>query len=227
VAERRITHAMKFRDAVWDAPCTTLSTVERLVLLCYADHAYNGSDSAWVIYRRLMDRCGIRSMSTVTRVLASLRAKGWLKMVNPSRCKTSSAHYQLGIPEVAAPMSGASSATGVAPMSEGVAPIIDGSAPMSGAICTDGGHLPSGEESLKTLPADATPPDSVPASRSETETPASVTAIEAKAQLAALLAKTRPAKVSRWNTPRVETPNPMYDPQRALRLVTDAEEGVA
>lgn len=221
---------MRFRDAVWEAPLDALTTVERLVLLAYANHAYNGADTAWVVYRRLQQQCGIRSMSTVTRVLASLRKKGWLQLVNPTRQRTSSAQYRLTIPDpvapmsgtAVAPMSGAVSGPAVAPMSERVAPMVDKSAPMSGADCTDGGHLLSGEESLKTLPAGLSPPGSAPAPPSDDENPAPVTAEAAKAAIRQALAGKRSAKLSRWADPRPVPANGSYDRATAARLAADA-----
>lgn len=103
-------------------------------------------------------------------------------------------------------------------MSERVAPMVDKSAPLIGADCTDDGHLLSGEESFKTLPAEQSPPGSAAATPSDDEERPSVTAEDAKARIAALLAGVRPAKVSRWAQSRTKEPNRGYDPTRAAAL---------
>jgi len=135
VSDRQPTPAQRYRDAVWEATADQLTSTEKLVALAYADHCRNGGDTAWVTYRRLMQRCAIRSMSTVTRVLAALADKGWLQLVGPSPRHKQSPVYRLTIPDGTAPMVGADQeeSTDV----HEAAPMVDGTAPMVEANRTD------------------------------------------------------------------------------------------
>lgn len=88
--------ARRYRDKVWES--TRLTPIQRLVALCYAEHAY-GSDTAWVAQRRLMDRTGIRSFSTATSVVGSLVEAGWLDQVGPQARHRQRVVYRLTVPD--------------------------------------------------------------------------------------------------------------------------------
>lgn len=89
-----------YAEAVWE--CESLRPNEKLVALTYADHAGDpenpGNDVAWVVWRRLSVRTGIRSKSTLSRVLRALEAAGWLVLVE-GRKQHYSPRYRLVIPE--------------------------------------------------------------------------------------------------------------------------------
>jgi len=93
-----------FRDlyaaAVWD--CEALRPNEKLVALVYADHAGDpenpGNDVAWVVWRRLSGRTGIRSKTALSNALKGLQAAGWLVLIE-GRKQHYSPRYRLVIPE--------------------------------------------------------------------------------------------------------------------------------
>ena len=93
------TPAQRYRDAVWES--TRLTPVQRIVALCYGEHAYGG-DTAWVAQRRLLARTGIRSFVTATAVVVSLVKAGWLEPLGSHAQHKQRAVYRLTIPDESA-----------------------------------------------------------------------------------------------------------------------------
>jgi hypothetical protein len=87
--------ATAYRDAVWDD--AALSVVQKMVALCYANHA-QGGDLAWVTYVRLMQQTGIRSKETAAAAIKALVAVGWLRPVGAVPGHRQIILYRLEIP---------------------------------------------------------------------------------------------------------------------------------
>lgn len=85
-------HRDLWADAVWSSD---LRPNERLVALCYADHA-GPKETAWVTTRRLQARTGL-SNSAVKRARQTLIARGWLDELEPATPSTA-AVYALAVP---------------------------------------------------------------------------------------------------------------------------------
>lgn len=226
-----VTLAQRFRDAVWEADASQLSTTEAMILLAYADHA-RGGDTAWVAQSRLMQRCKVRSKDTPSRVLAGLVAKGWLELLSPGQWRNrQSPTYRLLIPtapisgEVNRPDQRGSSrpqpprSVAEPPRSLGKAPRSVGqSSPLIGAklpadrvpLSSEGPSGPSGgEHSSRTAPPhDESTQDLQP---TDADGPP-MAAEDAREQIRQMLADKGRAKFSRWSTHRDATPNPAYDP---------------
>lgn len=81
----------RFSESVWQSE---LSTSERIVALCYADHARAGS-TAWVTADRLAARTGLSKRHAI-RCRNELIKKGWLIEVNAAT-PTTAAEYRLMI----------------------------------------------------------------------------------------------------------------------------------
>lgn len=90
----------EYAEAVWE--CASLRPNEKLVALTYADHAGNpekpGNDVAWVVWRRLSERTGIRSKTSLSRAVRGLEAAGWLVLAE-GRKQHYSPRYRLVIPK--------------------------------------------------------------------------------------------------------------------------------
>jgi len=87
--------ATSYRDAVWDDG--SLSTGQKMVALCYANHA-QGGDLAWLTYPRLMAQTSIRSKETVSTAIKALVAGGWLRPVGTVPGHRQIILYRLEIP---------------------------------------------------------------------------------------------------------------------------------
>ena len=102
VSRRAPTPAQLYADAVWESK--RLGPNERLVCLCYADHAHDAGrpvDRAWVTTARLMERTG---MSKGAVILARNGAidKGWLVDVGARRAHKQIRVYRLQAPDESA-----------------------------------------------------------------------------------------------------------------------------
>lgn len=90
----------EYSQKVWE--CDSLRPNEILVALAYADHAGDpdnpSNDIAWVVWRRLSQRTGIRSKDALSRALQGLVAAGWMELVE-ARKQHRSPRYRLMIPE--------------------------------------------------------------------------------------------------------------------------------
>lgn len=184
-ANRQPTPAQLWTDAVWAASPDDLTTAERLVALAYGDHAGRG-DTAWVVSRRLAQRCGFKSNGTATRVVRALCAKGWLYPVGPATRHRQVIVYKLTLPPGTAPLSGtvtdqphrsSGQSTRDVPLRSSVrlrtetAPIHEPTAPIHGPNRTDprrnrtdhrdGPH----RSSVPTLGREDSPKDSLPRDR--------------------------------------------------------------
>lgn len=87
--------AQVYTDAVWEDD--GLTALAKLVALCYANHAGRG-DEAWVTYARLLQRTGIGSRSTATKVLTQVVKAGWLEDLGSAPAHRQSIVYRLAIP---------------------------------------------------------------------------------------------------------------------------------
>ena len=178
VSERKDPNpAQLYEDAVWEAGPDELTSAEAMMALCYANHAHTAPhDRAWVVDRRIMRYCKIRSAGTVGRVRDSLVAKGWLVPLHPDtgaplafadakdlQRRRVTLTYRLARP--AAPTVGAEADRETAPMSGVVAPTIEvatapmvvGPAPTIDTNCSDGRSRPSKDPLRDPL----SPPDPV------------------------------------------------------------------
>jgi hypothetical protein len=97
VEDQPVPFARVYGDAIWDSE--HLTAVQRIVALCYADHA-RGGDTAWVSTSRLMSRTGIPSRATACATVAALVAAGWLQKVGPHPAHRQRIVYQLTVPKV-------------------------------------------------------------------------------------------------------------------------------
>lgn len=90
----------EYAEAVWE--CASLRPNEKLVALTYADHAGDpgkpGNDVAWVVWRRLSERTGIRSKTSLSRAVRALEAAGWMVLVEGKK-QHYSPRYRLVIPD--------------------------------------------------------------------------------------------------------------------------------
>lgn len=229
------THAQRYRDAVWETD--QLTTVEKLVALAYADHCRNGTDTAWVAQRRLMQRCGIRSERTVVRVRAQLVEKGWLQQAGPSTRHRQATLYRLTPAETDALSTPVSAEQPVYSVHRSKRqPVHSRRKPMHFATETDVLSTPDrctsdtppsrGGPSVRPSPADAgAAPDGAPAPPG-TRSPAAEAAL---AQLRAKLPRgelTRPGRVAE-PPPPYQVDRDRYDPDKAQRLAerqTEPEE---
>lgn len=89
-----------YTEAVWSS--TDLKPAEKLVALTYGQHAgapkpKPDSDVSWVTWPRLSERTGIRSKTTLSKIVRSLEAKGWFELVEGKR-QHKSPRYRLLIP---------------------------------------------------------------------------------------------------------------------------------
>lgn len=84
-----------FARQVWATD--QLRANEKLVALCFADHA-GDQDVAWVTYPRLMQRTGLKSRDAVSRALSGLVEKGWLQLAERAH-QWRSTRYRLVVPQ--------------------------------------------------------------------------------------------------------------------------------
>lgn len=91
------THAQVFTDAVWNAE--DLTAHQKIVALCYADHARK-ADRASVVYSRLRKLTGIGSNATLEKAIKHLVESGWLENVGSVVGHSQRVMYRLIIPTV-------------------------------------------------------------------------------------------------------------------------------
>lgn len=96
MSQPALTPAQIYRDAIWES--TLLTPEQRIVALCYANHA-RGGERAWVSIGRLMEQTGIRSRSTACAKVADLIAAGWLAPIGPHPEHRQRIVYRLAIPD--------------------------------------------------------------------------------------------------------------------------------
>lgn len=89
------TPAQVYADAVWRSE--RLTPQQRLVALCYANHARG--DTAWVVTSRLMAHTGIRSRGTACGAVKALVTAGWLTAAGAHPSHSQRVVYRLTVPD--------------------------------------------------------------------------------------------------------------------------------
>ncbi len=149
------TSAQAYRDAVWAS--TLLTPEQRIVALCYADHAY-GKDCAWVAQRRLMARTGIRSTVTATHAVESLVAAGWLERLGAPDGHRQRVVYRFGVPDEA----GATASPTQTRPRDAHGRYVAQTAPSSGAVVSTVDRTTRGPKPHHAMDTDRTTPWSEP-----------------------------------------------------------------